>query len=45
MRTANIWITEAPNKYLLYSTGNSTQYFVTAYVGKESKQEWMYIHV
>ena len=30
------WIT---NKDLLYSTGNSTQYSVTAYMGKESKKE------
>ena len=27
------WIT---NKDLLYSTGNSTQYYVTAWVGRES---------
>ena len=26
------------NKDLLYSTGNSTQYFVMAYMGKESKK-------
>ena len=29
------WIT---NKNLLYSTGNSTQYSVMAYMGKESKK-------
>ena len=30
------WIT---NKDLLYTTGNSTQYSVMAYMGKESKKE------
>ena len=33
---------------LLYSTGNSTQYSVMAYVGKESKikiKEWIHIYV
>ena len=28
------------NKDLLYSTRNSTQYSVMAYMGKESKKEW-----
>ena len=36
------WIT---NKDLLYSTGNSTQYSVMTYMGKESKKEWMYVFV
>ena len=31
------------NKDLLYSSGNSTQYSVMAYMGKESKREWIYI--
>ena len=31
--------------FLLYSTGNSTQYSVMAYMGKESKKEWIYICV
>ena len=31
--------------FLLYSTGNSTQYSVMAYMGKESKKEWRYICV
>ena len=26
----------------MYSTGNSTQYSVMAYTGKESKKEWIY---
>ena len=40
-----IWITI---KNLLYSTGNSTQYSVMAYMGKESKkkkEEWIYVYV
>ena len=31
------------NKDLLYSTGNSTQYSVMTYMGKESKKEWIYV--
>ena len=31
--------------FLLYSPGNSTQYSVMAYMGKESKKEWIYICV
>ena len=30
---------------LLCSIGNSTQIFHNAYMGKESKKEWMYIDV
>ena len=33
------------NKDLLYSTGNSTQYSVMNYMGKESKKEWIYVYV
>ena len=29
----------------LYSTGNSTLYSETAYMGKESKKEWIYVYV
>ena len=36
------WITY---KNLLYSTGNSTQYSVMTYMGKESKKEWIYVYV
>ena len=25
--------------------GNSTQYFVMTYMGKESKKEWLYVYV
>ena len=32
-------------KDLLYSTGNSTQYSVMSYMGKESKTEWIYVYV
>ena len=30
---------------LLYITWNSTQYSVIAYMGKESKIEWIYVYV
>ena len=30
---------------LLYNTGNSTQNSVMAYMGKESKNEWIYVYV
>ena len=30
--------------YLLYSTGNSTQYYVITYMGKESEKGWRYIY-
>ena len=33
------------NKDLLYSTGNSTQYAVITYMGKESKKVWIYVYV
>ena len=33
------------NKPLLYSTENSTQYSVMAYMGKESKNKWIYVYV
>ena len=32
------------NKELLYSTGNSTQYFVIAYKGKELDREYMCVY-
>ena len=31
------------SEILLYSTGNSTQYSVVTYMGKESEQEWIYV--
>ena len=36
------WIT---NKDLLYSTGNSAQCYVAAWMGGESGGEWMHVHV
>ena len=32
-------------KDLLYSAGNSTQYSVITYRGKESEKEWIYVYV
>ena len=36
------WMT---NKDLLYSTGNSPQYFAMVYMGKDSKNEWISVCV
>ena len=36
---------EITNKDLLYSTGNLTQYSIITYMRKESKKEWLYVHV
>ena len=30
---------------LLYNIGHSTQYFLMAYMEKETKNEWIYIYV
>ena len=40
-----LYIKQIINKDLLSSTGNSTQYSVMAYMGKESKKEWIYVYV
>ena len=40
-----LYIRSIINKDLLYSTGNSTQYSVITYVGKETEKEWMYVCV
>ena len=40
-----IYKKQITNKNLLYSTGNSTQYSVMTYMGKESKKEWIYVYV
>ena len=40
-----LYIKQITNKDLLYSTGNSTQYSVMAYMVKESKKEWRYIYI
>ena len=38
-------IKQKPSKDLLHSTGNCTQYSVMAYMGKESKKEWIYVFI
>ena len=38
-------IKQITNENLLYSTGNSTQYSVVTYMGKESKKEGIYVYV
>ena len=40
-----IYIKQVIDKDLLYSTGNSTQYSVITYMGKESEKEWIYVYV
>ena len=40
-----VHIKSITNKDLLYSTGNSTQYSVMGYIGKESNKEWIYVYV
>ena len=40
-----LYIKQITNKGLLYSTGNSTQYSVMTYMGKDSKKEWIYVYV
>ena len=37
-------IKQITNEDLLYSTGNSTQYSVMVYMGKQSKEEYMYTY-
>ena len=38
-------IKQITNKDLQYRTRNSTQYSVMAYMGKESRKEWIYVYV
>ena len=40
-----LYIKQITNQNLLYSTGNSTQYSVMTYMGKESKKEWICVYV
>ena len=40
-----LYIKSTTNKDLLYSTGNSTQYSVMTYMGKELKTEWIYVYI
>ena len=37
-----LYIKQVINKDLLDTTGNSTQYSIMAYMGKESKEKWPY---
>ena len=39
------YMKQITNKNQLYNTGNSTQYSVITYLGKESKKEWIYVYV
>ena len=40
-----LYIKEITSKDILYSTENSTQYYVMALLGKESKKkEWIYVY-
>ena len=40
-----LYIKSITNKNLQYSTGNSTQYSIISYMGKESNKEWIYVYV
>ena len=40
-----LYIKQITNKDLLYSTGNSIQYSVTAYMGKEPEKGYIYIYI
>ena len=46
MGICTLWSVEClANRDLPYSTGDSTQYSVIIYVGKESEKEWICIQV
>ena len=40
-----LYIRKITNKDLLYSTGNTNQYTVMGYMGKESKKEQIYVYI
>ena len=40
-----LYTKQITNKDLLYSTGNYIQYSVMTYMGKEPKEEWIYVQV
>ena len=40
-----LYVKQTTNKDLLYGMGNSTQYSVMFYMGKEYKKEWLYVDV
>ena len=39
-----LYMEQMVSRDLLYSTGNSTQYSVILYMGKEYVKEWMYVY-
>ena len=40
-----LYMKQIPNKDILYSTENFTQYSAMAYMGKLSKKEWLFVYV
>ena len=40
-----LYIKQITNKELLYSTGNSTQYLVITYNGRECKNKYIYLYI
>ena len=40
-----LYIKQIISKDLLYSTGNSIQYSVVIYMGKDSEKEWIYVYM
>ena len=38
-----LYIKQIGNKDLLYGTGESMQYYVITYTGKDSEKEWIYV--
>ena len=39
-----VYLKWTTNKVVLYSTGNSAQFYVAAWIGGELGGEWMYIY-
>ena len=42
--TYTLCIKHITNENLLYSTGNSIQFSVITYMGKESEKEWIHVY-
>ena len=40
-----LYLKKITNKDLLYSTGNSAQCYVAAWMGEESEGEWIHVYV
>ena len=40
-----LYIKLVTNKDLLYGTGSSTQYSVMTYMGNDSEEEWLCVHI